>query len=312
MPAADRKKHPDLEYPMKALLHALGVVLLLMGVAEAQPVSSFPPASTPLSGGELLYIIQNGISKQITVGNFPPVSGSYTLPAATASVLGGVKPDGTTIANAAGAISVTYGTTAGTAAAGNDGRITGALSAATAASTYAPLVSPTFTGSPTAPTIAASAAAGTTRLATTAFVRNGTTTNDDALAGQVGQFMAATLGAGSAVSLSNNVPATVTSVSLTAGDWDCWGTVALAPAGSTTITSIAGGINTVAATLPTAPASGFTLLAAPFLTGQPQVLSLGSTRINLGSTTTVYLVTASAFGVSTMGGYGTLNCRRAR
>jgi hypothetical protein len=46
------------------------------------------------------------------------------LPGATSSTLGGVKPDGTTISNAAGAISVTYGTSANTAAQGNDSRIT--------------------------------------------------------------------------------------------------------------------------------------------------------------------------------------------
>jgi hypothetical protein len=52
---------------------------------------------------------------------------AYTLPTATSSVLGGVKPDGTTIANTAGAISVAYGTSSATAAAGNDSRITGAV-----------------------------------------------------------------------------------------------------------------------------------------------------------------------------------------
>lgn len=54
---------------------------------------------------------------------------AYSLPTATSAVLGGVKPDGTTLTNAAGDISVTYGATAGTAAQGNDSRITGALSA---------------------------------------------------------------------------------------------------------------------------------------------------------------------------------------
>lgn len=52
---------------------------------------------------------------------------AYSLPTATSSVLGGVKPDGTTITNSSGAISVAYGTTANTAAQGNDSRITGAL-----------------------------------------------------------------------------------------------------------------------------------------------------------------------------------------
>lgn len=54
------------------------------------------------------------------------VGGSYTLPAATASVLGGVK-GGTGWAIAGdGTASVNYGTTAGTATQGNDARITGA------------------------------------------------------------------------------------------------------------------------------------------------------------------------------------------
>ena len=60
--------------------------------------------------------------------------------------------------------SVSYGTTAGTAAQGNDARITGALSAATAAATYAALAGATFTGSVIAPYIEA----GSSSLAATA------------------------------------------------------------------------------------------------------------------------------------------------
>lgn len=46
----------------------------------------------------------------------------YSLPAATSTVLGGVKT-GTGITNSSGTISVTYGTTAGTACQGNDARL---------------------------------------------------------------------------------------------------------------------------------------------------------------------------------------------
>ena len=99
---------------------------------------------------------------------------SAELPVATSAALGAVKPDGTTLTNTAGAISVTYGTGAGTAAQGNDSRITGALSAATAASTYAPLASPTLTGTPAAPT--ATAGANTTQLATTAYTTSAVAT----------------------------------------------------------------------------------------------------------------------------------------
>ena len=47
---------------------------------------------------------------------------NYSLPAATSTVLGGVKT-GTGITNSSGTISVTYGTTAGTACQGNDARL---------------------------------------------------------------------------------------------------------------------------------------------------------------------------------------------
>jgi len=46
---------------------------------------------------------------------------------ASAGTLGLVKPDGTTITNTSGAISVTYGTTAASATVGNDTRVTGAM-----------------------------------------------------------------------------------------------------------------------------------------------------------------------------------------
>ena len=64
---------------------------------------------------------------QAPIGPSGGSGSTYTLPAATSSTLGGVKPDGTTITNSTGAISVTYGTAANTAAQGNDSRITGAV-----------------------------------------------------------------------------------------------------------------------------------------------------------------------------------------
>ncbi len=57
-----------------------------------------------------------------------PGATSYTLPTATASVLGGVEL-GTGVTAPGGVLAVTYGTASGTAAAGNDSRITGALQA---------------------------------------------------------------------------------------------------------------------------------------------------------------------------------------
>ena len=57
---------------------------------------------------------------------------SYTLPQATAATLGGVTAS-TGLAVSGGALSVSYGTAAGTAAQGNDSRIVGAVQAASLA-----------------------------------------------------------------------------------------------------------------------------------------------------------------------------------
>ena len=54
---------------------------------------------------------------------------NYSLPTATSSVLGGVKTS-TGISNSSGTISVSYGTTAGTACQGNDSRLSNARNAA--------------------------------------------------------------------------------------------------------------------------------------------------------------------------------------
>jgi hypothetical protein len=76
--------------------------------------------------------------------NSGTVAATY-LPTATGAALG-VAEAGTGLTVTAGVFSVTYGTSANTAAQGNDSRITGALSATLAASTYMPLSGGLFTG----------------------------------------------------------------------------------------------------------------------------------------------------------------------
>ena len=166
----------------------LALLLLLAGTpAEAQyPSPVFNGVTIRLSPGALLGADAAGVVGAVTLSGATYDSStrkltipSYALPTATSSVLGGVRPDGTTITNSAGALSVTYGTTGASAAAGNDARITGALSSTAAAANYAPLASPIFTGTPTVPGYLTSAAAADAYapLAGAAFTGNVTAPN---------------------------------------------------------------------------------------------------------------------------------------
>lgn len=142
----------------------------------------------------------------------------------------------------------------------------------------------------------------------------GTATNDSATAGNIGELMTSTILVGSAVSLTSGIAANVTSLSLTAGDWDVWGVVWLSPAGSTTSTLQNVWINTVSATKPTVPSTNTALTQIWMTTpaGGGVNVPSGMCPVSLASTGSVFLGTNITFAVSTMGAYGTLWARRVR
>ncbi len=142
----------------------------------------------------------------------------------------------------------------------------------------------------------------------------GTNTNDNAAAGEIGEFVSSNVASGSAVSLTTATAANVTSVSLTAGDWDCFGNVGFAPNASTSTTAYAGWISTTSATLPTVPNSGAEAsYSLPWSSTTFNALfPVGVIRLSLSGTTTVFLSAYAAFTVSTNGAYGFIGCRRVR
>lgn len=144
-----------------------------------------------------------------------------------------------------------------------------------------------------------------------ALVASGT--NDSASAGDLGEYQEAEVLAGSAVSLTTATPANITSLALTAGDWDVWGEAAFTLNAATTVSAVNGWIYTTSATLPTAPNKGaIATLTAVLTTGATQCLPVGARRISLSATTTVYLSAQAAFAVNTMAAYGMLCARRVR
>lgn len=185
---------------------------------------------------------------------------------------------------------------------------TGATSAASALTNLgaAPTASPTFTGTVT--TAALTSTGAFTPSQTNGIV--GTTTNNSANAGSVGEYVSSTVLSGSAIAYTSGASMNVTSISLTAGDWDVWGTIAPIP--GTQIQAVQGWINTVSATSPTLPNSGGSVFMPVTLTsGQGCVLPVGTMRLSLSATTTVYLganITSSANGTI----YGFIGARRRR
>ena len=140
----------------------------------------------------------------------------------------------------------------------------------------------------------------------------GTTTNDNANTGNVGEYLAASVAQGSPVSISTGTPKTIVTLPLTAGDWDVWGMIGVVPAAGTTVSQIEAGINTTTNTLPAATDPSFLNSTWTFTTADVQQLPVGATRVPLAAPGNAYLVIDCAFAVSTNAAFGSLVARRRR
>ncbi len=134
-----------------------------------------------------------------------------------------------------------------------------------------------------------------------------------ALAGNIGEIISSNIAIASATSLTTATDKTITSISLTAGQWMITGNIGFIAASGTIGTLITGSINTTTNAQATSPNGGaFAQIAATMTATGTQVLPVGSMVVNITSTTIYYLVATSAFSVSTMTAYGYLAGRRIR
>jgi len=144
----------------------------------------------------------------------------------------------------------------------------------------------------------------------------GTTTNDNAQAGFVGEFQSTSLTSGQGLALTTATVTNLLSLSLTGGDWDCRATIARTLGATTTVSRMSQSIGTTSLTFATegtegALALGFSNLSA-FAAGTAYDTKITPTRISASGTTTVYLVVADTFLTSTDTAFGVLGCRRVR
>lgn len=142
----------------------------------------------------------------------------------------------------------------------------------------------------------------------------GSNTNGAAAAGDVGEHISSIIVSGSAVAITNSIAANITSISLTAGDWDVWANARLTGAAATTVAVLGASISLTSATMDNTPgrvAQSFHNGQAPFVSTNLD-LNVGATRVLLNAPATVYLVTLCAFSTSTMAAFGALQARRRR
>jgi hypothetical protein len=135
----------------------------------------------------------------------------------------------------------------------------------------------------------------------------GTTTNNNANTGSVGEYLTNTT---SGTSVTSGTPLNCTSESLTAGDWDVQAVIQFVPAGSTVVTSVITGASSTSATL--GVLGSFSQVQGTLGTGNQEILASPVVRMNFTSTSTVYAVAQAAFSTSTMTCNGYIRARRPR
>ncbi len=138
----------------------------------------------------------------------------------------------------------------------------------------------------------------------------GVTDGSAAAAGIIGEVKSSLVATGGAQSMADGTAKNITTLTLTAGDWDVEGNVNI-NFGSATTTASSAGISLTTAAVPTdgsEVANGMQLTTTTAVTG----ITLPRKVINVTTDTTVYLVGKAAFSAGTCAGWGSITARRVR
>ncbi len=141
----------------------------------------------------------------------------------------------------------------------------------------------------------------------------GTTTDDDAGAGDVGYAPRSYVAPGAAVSLTvSNQFYDITSIALGAGDWDISGVACIQLSGSSMTTS-QGVVSENSGTDATDHLDGDNLIQAPPPTSGYYIgMTIPTWRLKLAAPGNAYLKAAATHGAGTPTGFGRISARRAR
>jgi hypothetical protein len=142
----------------------------------------------------------------------------------------------------------------------------------------------------------------------------GTIAGDNAVAGNVGEFVSASQATG--VTLTTVVAATVVALALNPGDWDVWGQMIFNPIG-TQPNNLAAAVSRSSAALPT-PAQllsgqgSMTQYQMSYANAVTQTMQTGLTRISTSTAMSAYLVALAGFSGGSCTVTGFICARRVR
>lgn len=146
----------------------------------------------------------------------------------------------------------------------------------------------------------------------------GTATNDNAGAGDVGEYLESVVAVGSAVPLVNATPKDITTLTLSPGDWEITASVNVLGSGTTSFSGAIGSISPTLNTLDTTPLAfgivtyGASPVVTPAATAGVLNMNCGPVRKSLSVSTPFHLVGQGMFTLSTATAWGTIRARRLR
>jgi hypothetical protein len=149
----------------------------------------------------------------------------------------------------------------------------------------------------------------------------GVTDGSAPTAGYVGEVISSSVGRGSGTSLTTGVTVTITSIELTAGDWDLRGVIGYDGGSGVVVTALDFAVSLTAATLPStarisSPSGGEVYYeigkGGNGIGDWDMSHGIASYQVSISSTDTFYLVAASTFASGTLAAYGHIEARRMR
>ncbi|MBP1092983.1 hypothetical protein JOE50_003513 [Bradyrhizobium japonicum] len=280
-------------------------------IATTAWVNSFVNAGLPLASGKIYIGSAGNVATAQTMSGDATlaIGGALTLATVNANVgsFGSATNCVSITTNAKGLITAASAATCTPAVASVTGLGTGIaawLGTPSSANLRTALTDETGTGV---------AVFGTSPTLTTPNIV-GSVAGDNAAAGSVGEFITATVVQGSAVALTSGAVANITSIVLTAGDWDIGGGVFFNPASTTSVTRYGGSLETTNSAFSSSPTQSWITTQSAFVPGTNNTIGfpVPTWRQSVSGTTTYYLNCVAVFTTSTLGGYGTIWARRRR